>query len=195
VNAKQSTVGNPDQEAARVAVLVARSAVTERGAVQPTTYRLQQAREFLSATEAAHHLAKLPKPLRLSSSLEGSCVVLTVAPLHDDAHAVRGHASRMLVRGNEHPLEYVAKRFPGDPDALMATCHGAGELVQVTGRALANWERDYYHENGPDGGGWDFADSRYAANRGIRLGTSDGPGFVDFGWAIDDAPRGIGQGT
>jgi hypothetical protein len=191
VDAKTTSSEDPDWGAARVAVLVARSAVTERGLVPPTTYRLAPSSELVSADHLAQYIAALPKPLRVTSKLEGISVVVMVGALHDDAWAVSRHRGRMRARGDEHPLDYVAKRYGGNPDLLVATCHSAGELLHVSGRVLATWERDYYHENAPDGGGWDFADSGYAAAEGVSLGPSDGPGFVDFGWAVDDNPPGF----
>jgi hypothetical protein len=187
------TTGNedPDWGAARIAVLVARSAVTERGLVPPTTYRLAHAPEFVSVDHVAHHLAKLPKPLKVMSKLDGACVVVMVGALQDDAWAVARHEGRMRAMGDEHPLDFVAHRFGGDPDSLVTACHGAGELIQVSGRALLAWERDYYHENGPDGGGGAFADSQYPEVHGIPLVPSDGPSVIDFGWAMDDKAPGF----
>ena len=153
----------------------------------PTAYRLAHTSAQASAEDFAHHLAELPKPVKVASKVEGTCVVVTVVALHEDPWAATRHRGRTLLR-DEHPLDYLAKRYGGDPDELMITCHGAGELLRVSGRAIAKWERDYYHENAPDGGGWDTVDSGYAAARGVQLTPLDGPGFVDFGWAVDDEP-------
>jgi hypothetical protein len=191
VDAKTTGTEDPDWGAARIAVLVARSAVTERGLVPPAAYRLAHASELVSADHVAHYLAKLPKPLKVTSKLEGICVVVMAGALQDDAWAAARHEGRKRTRGDEHPLDFVAERFGGDPDSLMTACHGAGELIQVTGRALSAWERDYYHENGPTGGGGALADSRHPKVRGIPLAASDSPSIIDFGWAVDDKPPGF----
>jgi hypothetical protein len=188
VDVKTTGTEDPDWGAARIAVLVARSAVTERGLAPPTAYRLSHSPELVSVNEIAHYLAKLPKPLKVTSKLEGACVVVSAGALSDDAWGLASHEGRMRTSGDHHWLDFVAEQFGGDPDSLITACHGAGELIRVSGRALSAWERDYHHENGPTGGVGTFTDSGYPERHGIPLAASDGPSLIDFGWAVDDKP-------
>jgi hypothetical protein len=191
VNPSIADVHDHEWEAARIAVLFARSAVTEHGLPAPTVYRLAQSSVPGSAEDAARYLAELAKPLKITSTIDGTCVVLKITALHDDPWAASRHRGHALLT-DDHPLEYITKRYGGKADELIVTCYGAGELLRVSGWAVAKWERDYYHENRPDGAG--FVDSEYAAAHGIHLGPLDGPGFVDFGWAVDDRPPSHSRG-
>jgi hypothetical protein len=174
----------PSTPAARIAVLVARSNVVRRGGPAPTTYSLGES-SAQPAEEVARQLASLPKPVYLRAELREKHIALQAEALaaHPERAALHERVTRR--RSQEPPLAFLAGRFGEDIDReqIGVTCHGAGELIQVTVEAFGIWQRDYHHET--YGYGADFVDSHVPAAQGVELGEFQGPGFVNFGWAED----------
>ncbi len=177
-------MSDADIGAARIAVLVARSSVVRRGGVAPLAYTLGQS-SVLAVEELAPQLALLPKPLYLKAELRDGTLRLQASALAEQPDRAALHERVLRRRAEERPLAFLAQRFGKgfDYDQIGVTCHGAGELIQVTVGAFGVWQRDYHHE-GPYGYGADFADSGYPAAQAVSLGAEfGGPAFVNFGWA------------
>ena len=174
--------------AARLAILVARSAVVPRkDSPQIRGYTIDSSPDVLTAAQAAARLASLPKPVLYAARLDRDIIRVELVSAEQSPRFPRHyHRGWALEAGSFSPLEFLSERYGEEGLAERAViCHGAGDFTGVTVGDVRQWAREYSYD-GPHGFGADFADSEYPAVQGVvHPDLTQAAGFMTFGWGDD----------
>lgn len=174
-----------DSAAARLAILVARSAVVSKRSHHAIRgYRIGDAVALLSADQAAAQLASRAKPVIYRAQLQHDVIHIEFVLLQQATFAateIRRRGRRE--RATESALEFLGSRHGEESlGTLAVVCHGAGDLIMLSVSDVDGWARDYVYD-GAHGYGADFADSNYPRAHGVTHSElASAVGFMNFGW-------------
>lgn len=177
---------SPGYAAARLALLIARASVAERGGVPPARFCLLPDETPADVDGVARLLAAQPKPLVLRSEARDGCIAITATSLSSEPDRLAMHEARRGHGGAERTFSFLPRPPRADRDDRVVACRGAGgELIRVTVDEFEDCRRDY-HIAGPHGFGADRARSSYRRAQGFtREDVKGAAAIVSFGGGPD----------